>query len=140
MTGIANSVSRILELYSHFSLSSVTSYLFATIYSPFKPYKPNIHYPLTHQPLTHHSSLPTRPDLLYTIYRFKCRIRRVYHVLLSLYICLDIFYDHLMKQSSTKAFPKGLIPSPFARQVKIFTHWMSGCGHLSVCVGKYKDN
>ena len=38
--------------------------------------------------------------------------------------------DHLMKQSSTKAFPNGLIPSPFARQVKIFTHWISDCGDL----------
>ena len=35
--------------------------------------------------------------------------------------------DHLMKQSSTKAFPKGLIPSPFARQVNIFTHRISDC-------------
>ena len=35
--------------------------------------------------------------------------------------------DHLMKQSSTKPFPKGLIPSPFARQVNIFTHRISDC-------------
>ena len=31
-----------------------------------------------------------------------------------------------MKESSTRAFPNGLIPSPLARHVKIFTHWTSG--------------
>ena len=31
-----------------------------------------------------------------------------------------------MKESSTRAFPNGLIPSPLARHVKIFTHWISG--------------
>ena len=33
-----------------------------------------------------------------------------------------------MKESSTRAFPNGLIPSPLARHVKIFTHWISGGG------------
>ena len=33
-----------------------------------------------------------------------------------------------MKESSTRAFPNGLIPSPLARHVKILTHWISGDG------------
>ena len=33
-----------------------------------------------------------------------------------------------MNESSTRAFPNGLIPSPLARHVKIFTHWISGGG------------
>ena len=58
---IANSVNRILALYSHFRLSVslcvcpstiVTSYLFSTIW-PFKPYKPNIFW---HQRPTIHPS------------------------------------------------------------------------------------
>ena len=36
-----------------------------------------------------------------------------------------------MKESSTRAFPNGLIPSPLARHVKIFTHWISGDGVAS---------
>jgi len=36
-----------------------------------------------------------------------------------------------MKQSSMSVLPKGLMPSPFLRQVKIFVHFTSfGCPSL----------
>ena len=47
---------------------------------------------------------------------------------------------HLMKQSSTKAFPNGLIPSPFARQVKIFTHWISDQLVIEACLHVFLFN
>ena len=43
-----------------------------------------------------------------------------------------------MKESSTRAFPNGLIPSPLARHVKIFTHWTSG-GRRSVSKESWMD-
>ena len=59
---------------------------------------------------------------------------------MDLYMLYGDVLDHLMKQSSTRAFPNGLIPSPFARQVNIFTHWISDKLVIGACLQVFLFN